>query len=244
MRCGSNSHTCPLVCVARRVAVAAHRSDLLEVAMTAPGADSTNGTACAVVLPPRGAMNATTVSSHDAYTAAPGRPPGRSSRPSASPASAGSTARRSEPVRDRRRPTATRTTGSRVSARIRGLRASAATGSPGAGHSRTITRAPIVARTTTHPARTKTVTVTTTVGVCGHACPVRPCRTSPANFMPNDSAVPPVIHAASLAANQISPTSATRDQHATSTAHPATVPPGAADGRGPSARLTTSSRRG
>ena len=33
-----------------------------------------------------------------------------------------------------------------------------------------------------------------------HASPVRPCRTSAANFMPNDSAVPPVIHAASLAA--------------------------------------------
>src|SRR5258707_277015 len=49
--------------VARRAAVAAHRSDLLEVAMTAPGADSTNGIACAVVLPDRGAMKATIVSS-------------------------------------------------------------------------------------------------------------------------------------------------------------------------------------
>ena len=43
--------------------MAAHRSDLLEVAMTAPGADSTNGIARAVVFPDRGAMNATTVSS-------------------------------------------------------------------------------------------------------------------------------------------------------------------------------------
>ena len=64
------------------------------------------------------------------------------------------------------------------------------------------------------------MTVTTTVGVCGHACPVRPCRTSAANFMPNDSAAPPVIHAASLAATQISPISATSDQHAISTAQP------------------------
>ena len=44
--------------------------------MTAPGADSTNGIACAVVLPVRGAMNATTVSSQLAYTAAPSRRPG------------------------------------------------------------------------------------------------------------------------------------------------------------------------
>ena len=32
--------------------------------MTAPGADSTNGIACAVVLPDPGAMNATIVSRH------------------------------------------------------------------------------------------------------------------------------------------------------------------------------------
>ena len=61
----------PAGAAARSAAVAAHRSDLLEVAITAPGADSTNGIACAVVLPDRGAMNATTVSSHDAYTAGP-----------------------------------------------------------------------------------------------------------------------------------------------------------------------------
>jgi hypothetical protein len=35
---------------------------LFEVAMTAPGADRTNGIACAVVLPDPGAMNATIVS--------------------------------------------------------------------------------------------------------------------------------------------------------------------------------------
>ena len=43
--------------------MAAHRSALFEVAITGPGADSTNGIACAVVFPVRGAMNATTVSS-------------------------------------------------------------------------------------------------------------------------------------------------------------------------------------
>jgi hypothetical protein len=113
--------------------VAAHRSDLLEVAITAPGADSTNGIACAVVFPDLGAMNATTVSSQDAYTAGPGvaRWPGRISRPSASPASAGCTVRGSAAVRERRSPIAARAAGRRVSARIRGLRASAATGSPG-----------------------------------------------------------------------------------------------------------------
>ena len=54
--------------------------------MTAPGADRTNGIACAVVFPVRGAMKPTTVSSHDAYTTGPRRPPGRISWPSASPA--------------------------------------------------------------------------------------------------------------------------------------------------------------
>ena len=102
--------------------------------MTGPGADRTNGIACAVVFPDRGAMNATTVSSHDAYTVGPPAPrPVRISRPSASPASAGCTPRGSAPARERRSLTAVRAIGSRVSTRIRGLRASAATGSPGAG---------------------------------------------------------------------------------------------------------------
>ena len=43
--------------------------------MTAPGADRTYGMLSAVVLPDRGAMNATTVSSHDANSAGP-RPAG------------------------------------------------------------------------------------------------------------------------------------------------------------------------
>ena len=63
MRWGSNSHTADLGSVVRRVAVAAHRAALLEVAMTGPGADSTNGIAWAVVFPVLGAMKSTTVSS-------------------------------------------------------------------------------------------------------------------------------------------------------------------------------------
>ena len=80
--------------------------------MTAPGADSTNGIACVVVLPDRGAMNATTVSSHDAYTAGPRGPPGAHSssqrqpgvRPGRSPAG-------SVPASDRRSLVAPRASG-------------------------------------------------------------------------------------------------------------------------------------
>ena len=224
--------------------MAAHRSALLEVAITAPGADSTNGIAWAVVFPDRGAMNATTVSSQEAYTTGPRRLPGRSSRPSASPVWAGSSARGSAPARDRRSPVAVRAAGRLVSARMRGLRASAATGSPGTGRSRAVRQAATPASSAASPARTIAVVTTATVGVCGHARPVRPCRTSPANPAPNGSVLPPVIAAAILAAAQISPARATSDQQPASTAQPAAVPPGAADGRGPSARLTAGPGRG
>src|ERR1035441_5582811 len=83
MRCGSNSHTV-LPDSARGCAVAAHRSALLLVATTAPGADRTYGILSAVVLPERGAMNAVMVSSQDANRAAP-RPAGRLRSPSRSP---------------------------------------------------------------------------------------------------------------------------------------------------------------
>jgi hypothetical protein len=39
---------------------------LFDVATTAPGASNVNGTAYAVVLPDRGAMNASPTSSHEA----------------------------------------------------------------------------------------------------------------------------------------------------------------------------------
>jgi hypothetical protein len=132
---------------------------------------------------------------------------------------------------------APRVTGPRVSARILGLRASAATGSPAAGRSRLVSRTAATARTVTHPARSTAVTATAAVEVRGHACEVRPCRTSLANLVPNGSVPPPSTQASSRAAAQIIPIRATSDQQPISTAHPAAAPPGAADGRGPSARL-------
>ncbi len=56
MRCGSKVQTRSPASSARSAAVAAHTSALFEVAMTAPGADSTAGIASAVDLPERGAM--------------------------------------------------------------------------------------------------------------------------------------------------------------------------------------------
>ena len=58
--------------------------------------------------------------------------------------------------------------------------------------------------------------------------------------MPNGSTAPPTARAAIFAAAQISAVSAANAQQAISTVHPAAVPPGAIDGRGPSARLTAS----
>src|ERR1700730_14714477 len=101
MCCGSNSHTV-LPASSRSAAVAAHRSPLLEVAMTAPGADRTYGMDSAVVLPERGAMNATTVSSHDAYSSALRLCGCCLSSPSSSPTWDGPSVDGSVPVRARR----------------------------------------------------------------------------------------------------------------------------------------------
>ena len=80
--------------------------------------------------------------------------------------------------------------------------------------------------------------VTAGVGVCGQARLVRPCARSAVNCMPNGSTAPAVTRAAIFAAAQISAASAASAQQPISTVHPAAVPPGAIDGRGPRARLT------
>src|SRR5580658_5149487 len=131
MCCGSNSHTV-LPDSARSCAVAAHRSALLLVATTAPGADKTYGTLSAVVLPERGAMNAVRVSSQEAKTAGP-RPAGRLRSPSSSPVSPAGSARGLDPASDGRSLIAVLAAGTGVSGVICGLPASAATGSPGRG---------------------------------------------------------------------------------------------------------------
>ncbi len=63
MRWGSSTQTSPTP--ARSAAVSIHRSGLLEVATTAPGAERMPGTAIAEVLFERGPMNTTATSSHD-----------------------------------------------------------------------------------------------------------------------------------------------------------------------------------
>src|SRR5262249_62289595 len=118
-----------------------------------------------------------------------------------------------------------RAAASPVSARIRGFRASAATGSPGTGSHLATTQAAPIASAVAQPISTTAAAATTAVGVCGHACAVRPFRTSLANLMPNGSAVPLVTTAASLAAAQISPQTATSDQQPIRTTHPAALPP-------------------
>src|SRR5580658_7047748 len=100
MCCGSNSHTV-LPDSARSCAVAAHRSALLLVATTAPGADRTYGMLSAVVLPDRGAMNAVMVSSQDANKAGP-RPDGRLRSPRRSPVSPAGSTRELAPASDGR----------------------------------------------------------------------------------------------------------------------------------------------
>ena len=73
--------------------------------------------------------------------------------------------------------------------------------------------------------------------VCGHALAVCPWARSVTKTSPNGVTLPPVSAAAIRAAAQISAATAASPQHMASTAHPAAVPPGASDGRGPSARL-------
>ena len=120
------------------------------VATAGPGADSTYGTPSAVVLPDRGAMNAISVSSHEAYSAGP-RPPGCSRSPSSRPMSAGLIRRELVPARDGRSRAAVRADGRGVSGSIPGLRRSAATGSPWRG-----SRAAIACHASAMPAATAT----------------------------------------------------------------------------------------
>ena len=224
--------------------MAAHRSDLFEVAITAPGADSTNGIACAVVLPDRGAMNATTVSSHDAYTAGPGRPPGRISRPSASPACGRVDRPRvgagQGPAQARGGP-GDRQPGQRPHPRIAGQR-----------RDRIPRRRPTAARSAARatdgqhgrrePISTTAVTVTATVGVCGHACPVRPCSDVTGEFHAERFRRATRHRRGEPGCGPDQPDQ--RDQRPAARSAPPSRPPSRParpTGRGPSARLTTSS---
>ncbi len=142
MAWGSNTHTGPFV--ARWAEVAAHRSGLLLVASTEPGAAMTAGTARAVVLPARGAMTARTTSSQDAYRVGP-RPRRRRYAPNAIPASGGAMSRTGRSARDgRSRRARSATPGSVIVATSRGS-ASDGSGSSGCGRWRCQSSQPVTA---------------------------------------------------------------------------------------------------
>ena len=146
------------------------------VATTGPGADSRYGTASAVVLPERGAMKATTVSSHDAYRVGP-RPAGSCSSPSTSPMSPGASraAAASETggagprPRGRGQPSAHGSAGCRPAPRP-GRRAGE--------YGRRPPATPPHCHRGLPAASTAAAAATAGVGVWGQALPVRPCRTS------------------------------------------------------------------
>ena len=125
MRCGSNTQQVPRP--TRAMWVRAHRSTLLLVATTAPGADSICGAARALVLPDRGAMSTTMTSSHEAARSGPAG----QSRPSGTPASSGGTVL-APPSEGRSWRALAASCAGQSGATLPG-RASEASGSPGAG---------------------------------------------------------------------------------------------------------------
>ena len=196
--------------------------------MTGPGADSTNGIACAVVLPDRGAMNATTVSSHDAYTAGPRRPPGRISCPRASPASAGSIDRGIGAGQGPAQPgggAGDGQPGQRPHPRVAGQRRDRI---PRASRHAPSSRTATTASTAASAASSRTA-VTATADGRGVRPRVRraPVQQVTGEFHPERFPVAACDRPGDRAAAQISAASAASDQQAISTAQPAAVPPGA-----------------
>ena len=201
--------------------------------MTAPGADSTNGIACAVVFPDRGAMNATTVSSHEAYTAGPGWPPGRISCPSASPASAGLHRARvgagQRPAQLNRAPGG-RQPGQPAHPRVAGQRRHRVSGRRAQPRREPDRPRPLRPRRTPSQDDGRSAP-TAAVGVCGQARLAWPVQDVTDEFHAERlRPAPPVTAAAIRAAAQIRPRSATSAQQPASTAQPAAVPPGAVGG--------------
>ena len=210
--------------------------------MTAPGADSTNGTACAVVLPGPGRHERDDRVFPARVHLRPGAPPRPQQLPEHQPGlGRARPARGSAPASDRRSPVAARATGSRVSSRIRGLLASAATGSPG-------TR-PMTARSSARPPRSRprprrasstTATArTAAVGVCGQASAGAAVREVGNEFHAERLAPAAREHRGQPGRHPDQAADAASPQQPTSTTHPPAVPPGASDGPGPSARLTS-----
>lgn len=173
MRCGSKVQTRSPVSWPRSCAVAAHRSLLFAVATTGPGADSTAGTARAVVFPDRGAMIARITSSHDANSRGPR---GRSS-PRTRPTSPGCRSRARAAVREGRSRRAVSAAGPGVIGRTSPADASDRDGSGLlACSAQRSTRT--AAGTSTRPARTPARASTRRGGTPGHRAAVPPPRTT------------------------------------------------------------------
>ena len=165
----------------------------------------------AVVLPERGAMNAVTVSSHEANRAGP-RPEGRLRSPSSSPVSPAGSVRGLAPLSDGRSLIAVSAARTGVSGLICGLTASAATGSPGRGMRAAMTRQAVIPAAMTAQASTRSITATRRVGVPGHAWPVRNRTRLMTHRSLNGGTRRPASTAASRAASQASQAAAIRLQ--------------------------------
>ena len=198
-------------------------------------------------MPLRGPMNASTVSSQEAYRSGP-FPPGCLRRPSSSPMSAGARLPGRAPASEGR----SRTPCSRGGAAgeladgpvpaERGDRVAGPGDAPGGEPPGDEPR-----RRRATAARTAPVTATRGVGVPGHACAVRPCSTAVTHRTLNGGTRPPVMAAASRAAAHASQASPARPHAAASSTQASAALPAANGGRGPSARLTAASaaaRRG
>ena len=196
-----------------------------------------------VVLPLRGPMNASTVSSQEEYRSGP-FPPGWRRLPSSSPMSAGARLPGRAPASEGRSRTAVPAAGSRASWRMDRSRLSAATGSPGRVMCRAASRHTASPAAVSAAARTAPVTATRGVGVPGHACAVRPCSAAVSHRTLNGGTRLPSMAAASRAAAHASQASPARPHAAASSIQASAALPAASGGRGPSARLTRASRAG
>jgi hypothetical protein len=187
-------------------------------------------------------MNATRVSSHDAYRAGPDRPPRFCTSPSSNPICDEASRVGSVPVRDRRSCTALAAARMGLRGSRPGLSASAATGSPGCGQ-RSATFCQITQMAAPAPATTR-MSSTSHVGVPGHARSVRSWAMASAKSSPNRLICPPVSAPASFADSQRIPRPPIGAQHPNRISHPPAAPVCQIEAFGPSVPLIPGSRPG
>src|ERR1039457_3228620 len=235
---GSNRFTGPFS--ARIAAVAAHRSGLLDVARTAPGAERVSGMERLVVFPAPGPMKSISVSRQPEYSAGPGARPGRSRSPSSIPASPSLIFAGLRSLRDGRSWVARPAVRGRVRlARRRWLLARAATGTSGGGMNRGPMRAhPALPARAAAAASREVQVMTSRVLVPGHAAARCPPARSAAKVSPYAVTCPPPIAAAILAPVQAAKAAPAGIQQQASTIQPGIAVDPVTGWRGPSARLT------